>query len=101
MNGKKAKNINDYIARYPMQTQRLLKKIRATIRRAAPEAEEKISYGIPAFYQGGTLVWFAGFKNHIGFFPTTAPIIAFKKELSKYETSKGTIRFPLDEPIPY
>ncbi len=75
--------------------------MRATIAKAAPGAEEGISYGIPVFKLHGNLVYFGGFKNHIGFFPTSKPIQAFKKELAGYATSKGTVRFPLDEPIPF
>jgi uncharacterized protein YdhG (YjbR/CyaY superfamily) len=75
--------------------------MRQTIRKAAPEAEEAISYQIPTFKLNGNLVHFAAFKNHISFFPTARGVEAFKKELSQYVGSKGTVRFPLDEPIPY
>jgi uncharacterized protein YdhG (YjbR/CyaY superfamily) len=71
------------------------------IKAAAPEAEEKISYQMPAFAQNGILVYFAAHKNHIGFYPTSSGIEKFKDELSAYENSKGAIRFPIDEPIPY
>ncbi len=76
-------------------------KLRRTIRKAAPKAVETISYGMPAFRMGPVLVYFAAFKDHIGFFPTSSPIPAFKKELAGYKTSKGTIHFPLDRPIPF
>ena len=77
-----------------------MKKLRQTIRKAAPEAEEVISYQMPAYKLQGMLVYFAAYKNHIGFYPTGSGIFAFKKELSIYECSKGTVRFPLDKPLP-
>lgn len=75
--------------------------MRRTIRKAAPAAEEAISYQIPTFKLNGNLVHFAAFKEHIGFYPTSSGIAAFKKELAPYKISKGTVQFPLDEPIPY
>jgi len=78
-----------------------LQKIRATIRKAAPNAEETINYGIPTFTLEGNLVHFAGFKNHIGFYPTPSGIEKFKKELSVYDGAKGSVKFPLNKPIPY
>jgi uncharacterized protein YdhG (YjbR/CyaY superfamily) len=96
-----AKDIDAYIARYPRDIQARMRKIRATIAKAAPSAEEGISYGIPVFKMNGNLVYFGGFKHHIGFFPTSGPIREFKKELAGYAVSKGTVRFPNDEPIPY
>lgn len=95
------KNIDEYIATFPKNTQTVLQELRQAIRDAAPEAEEAISYQMPAFKLKGNLVYFAVFKNHIGFFPTSSGVQAFQKELSSYETSKGTIRFPLDKPIPF
>jgi uncharacterized protein YdhG (YjbR/CyaY superfamily) len=92
--------IDDYIKRFPEATGKLLEKIRATIRKAAPEATEKISYGIPTFYYKGNLVHFAGFKNHIGFFPTPSAIEAFQKELKDFKTSKGTVQLPMSDPLP-
>ena len=92
--------IDDYIKTFPEDIQEVLQTIRQTIKKAAPEAEEVISYKMPAFKQKGVLVWFAAFKNHIGFFPKANAIKKFEKELLKYETSKGTIRFPLDKKIP-
>src|SRR5689334_23603755 len=100
MSGKKHDTIDDYIARNPKDVQPLLEKMRKTIRKAAPKAEGRISYGMPAFYQDGILVWFAAFKEHIGFYPKPSAIAAFKKDLSKYEGTKGTIRFPIDKPLP-
>jgi uncharacterized protein YdhG (YjbR/CyaY superfamily) len=93
--------IDDYIAACPKNVQPILKKLRATIKAAAPKAEEKISYRMPAFFQNGVLVYFAAFKNHIGFFPTASGIQSFKKEISSYKNSKGTVQFPLDQPLPF
>ncbi len=93
--------IDTYIANYPKETQKLLKQLYATIKKAAPGAEEKISYGIPTFRLAGrNLVHFGGFKNHISFFPTSSGISEFKKELSGYKGAKGTVQFPLDKPLP-
>ncbi|MBS1792059.1 MAG: DUF1801 domain-containing protein [Acidobacteria bacterium] len=94
------KTIDEYIADFPPEIQEKLQKIRETIRKAAPKAEEAISYMMPTFKLYGNLVHFAAFKNHIGFFPGAAGVEVFKDELTKYETSKGTIRFPLDQRIP-
>ena len=98
---KKFKTMDEYIASFPKNVQTILQEIRQTIHNAAPKAEEAISYSMPAFKQNGVLVWFAAFKNHIGFFPTALGVEAFKEELKGYEISKGTIRFPLDKPIPF
>lgn len=95
------KNIDEYIAGFPKDVQEKLKKIRMTIRKAAPEAAETISYQIPTFTLKGNLVHFAAFKNHIGFYPTSSGIEKFRNELSAYEGAKGTVRFPLDKPIPF
>jgi uncharacterized protein YdhG (YjbR/CyaY superfamily) len=95
------KTIDDYIKSYPESVQAILEKIRQTIRRVAPEATELISYQMPAFEQNGVLVWFGAFKKHIGFYPKASGIEAFQKELSPYKLSKGSIQFPLDNPIPY
>ena len=94
------KTIDEYIATFPENIQSILQELRQTIKDAAPQAEEVISYQMPAFKLNGILVYFAAFKNHISFFPTASAIEAFKEELSDYETSKGTVRFPLDKPIP-
>lgn len=95
------KNIDEYIAGFPHDVQEILQKIRATIKRAAPGATEAISYQIPTFKIGGHLVHFAAFSKHISFFPTSSGVEKFKRELEAYETSKGTIRFPPEKPIPY
>ena len=94
------KTIDEYIAGFPPDVRRTLKQIRSTIRKAAPAAEEAIAYQMPTFRQHGNLVHFAAFKNHIGFYPAPRAIEEFKKELAAYEGSKGTVRFPLDQPIP-
>ncbi len=99
---EKYKNIDAYIADFPKDVQTILRKIRAIILEAAPKAEEKISYGMPAFKLHGQLVFFAAREKHIGFYPHgNSAIWQFRKELEEYETSKGTIQFPLDKPIPY
>lgn len=95
------KDIDEYIAGFPQDVQEILEKIRATVREAAPEAKEKISYGMPAFTLNGNLVYFAAFKNHIGFYPIPSGIEEFKEELSVYKQGKGSVQFPLDEPMPY
>jgi uncharacterized protein YdhG (YjbR/CyaY superfamily) len=95
------KNIDEYIAGFPKDIQEILEKIRMTIRKAAPDAQETISYQIPTFTLKGYLVHFAAFKKHIGFYPTSSGIEKFKQELSVYKTSRGTVQFPLDRPIPY
>lgn len=93
--------MDEFIANSPKEAQAALRKMRALVRKAAPGAEETINYGIPTFKLNGNLVHFAGFKSHIGFYPTPAGIEKFKKELSAYETAKGSVKFPLDQPIPY
>lgn len=93
--------IDEYIAGYPPDIQQILEKIRTTIREAAPDAEETISYQIPTFKLEGNLVHFAAFKKHIGFYPAPSGIEQFDEQLSKYKRAKGSIRFPLDEAIPY
>ncbi|HSB92423.1 MAG TPA: DUF1801 domain-containing protein [Flavitalea sp.] len=92
--------IDQYIAAFPSPVQKILSSIRTTIRKTVPQAEEAVKYGIPTFVLGGNLIHFAAFKNHIGIYPGPAGISAFAKELSKYQTSKGTIQLPIDEPIP-
>lgn len=94
------KNIDEYLAGYPEDVQKVLEKIRMTIRKAAPRADEIINYGIPTFTLHGNLVHFAAFKNHIGFYPTPSGIEQFQAELLRYEGAKGSVRFPLDEPLP-
>ena len=95
------KDIDEYIEGFPKDVQEILEKIRMTIRKAAPDAEEAIKYQMPTFTLNGNLVHFAAFKNHIGFYPAPRGIEAFKDELSPYEGGKGSVRFPLDEPVPF
>ena len=94
-------SMDEYIATFPKNVQSILQEVRKAIKEAAPQAEETISYQMPAFKQKGVLVWFAAFKNHIGFFPKVSAIEAFKEKLSVYQTSKGTIQFQINEPIPF
>jgi uncharacterized protein YdhG (YjbR/CyaY superfamily) len=100
MQSKKAKTIDEYIKLWPSEIQKKLRQIRKAIREAAPAAEEKISYQMPMMYLDGVLVYFAAFKNHIGFFPTASGVNKFKPELGEYETTKGTIHLQYDRPIP-
>jgi uncharacterized protein YdhG (YjbR/CyaY superfamily) len=97
---KPVRTIDDYIAQFPCDIQEKLHKLRQTIRESAPQAREAISYRIPTFKLNGNLVHFAAFRDHISFFPTSSGVDSFKGELSGYKTSKGTIQFPLDKPIP-
>jgi uncharacterized protein YdhG (YjbR/CyaY superfamily) len=96
----KPTNIDEYIATFPRSTQQKLEKIRAAIRKAAPTATETISYAMPTFKLNGNLVHFAGYKNHIGFYPAPTGVEAFKEELLAYKTSKGAIQFALEKQIP-
>jgi len=101
MKAVKPANINAYIAASPKDVQKILEQVRLAVRKAAPGAEETISYGIPAFrYKGRVIIYFAGYKNHIGFYATPAGHIAFAKELSKYKQGRGSVQFPLDKPMP-
>jgi uncharacterized protein YdhG (YjbR/CyaY superfamily) len=93
--------IDEYIAGFPADVQDILQKIRMTIYEAAPDATEKISYQMPTFFLKGNLVHFAAFKEHIGFYPVPTGIEKFKKELSVYKQGKGSVQFPLDQPMPY
>ena len=96
-----AKSVDEYFTHVPEPARRKLQELRQVIRSAVPaEATETISYGIPCFKLNGCLVWFAGFANHCSLFPTSSVIVAFKKELKTFHTSKGTIQFPLDKPLP-
>jgi uncharacterized protein YdhG (YjbR/CyaY superfamily) len=95
------KNIDEYIAGFPNEVQKILEKIRRTIREAAPEADETIGYQMPAFKLNGYLVYFAAHKTHIGFYPMPSGIEKFKKELSRYEGAKGSVKFPFDKPMPF
>lgn len=100
MTSAKPATIDEYIAGFPAETQVLLQEIRATVRAVAPDATEAIRYAIPTFILNGNLVHFAGFKNHIGFYPAPTGAEAFKTELSVYKTGKGSVQFPLDQPMP-
>ena len=91
---------DSYIAGFPEKVQRLLHELRSTIRDAAPEAKEKISYGIPTFTLGRNLVHFAAYEHHIGFYPGASPMQVFINELSVYKNAKGSVQFPLDKPLP-
>ena len=95
------KNIDEYIARFPDDVRQTLEKIRMTIRKAAPDAQETISYQIPTFTLQGNLVHFAAFKKHIGFYPGPSGIEKFKDELFGYDGAKGSVQFPLDKPVPF
>ena len=95
------KTIDEYISQFPEDIRNILNKIRMTIKESAPDLKETINYGIPTFKLKGNLVHFAAFKEHIGFYPTPSGINAFKNELSSYDTSKGSIKFPLEKPIPF
>ncbi len=92
--------IDEYIASFPRDVQAILKQIRTTIKKAAPDAEEAIKYRIPTFVLNGNLVHFAAFKSHIGFYPTPSGVEAFKQELSRYEGAKGSVQFPIEKPMP-
>lgn len=96
----KPTDINEYIASFPENVQKLLEQVRSIIKKAAPEATEAISYAMPTFKLNGILVHFAAFQNHIGFYALPSGNEAFQKELSEYKTGKGSIQFPLDKPLP-
>ncbi|KQM66477.1 hypothetical protein ASE74_08745 [Pedobacter sp. Leaf216] len=100
MDQPKPENIDQYIAGFPAETQKLLQKVRETIRQAAPDAKEVIRYGMPAFKQNKVLVYFAEYAKHIGFYPTGSGIEAFQHEFNSYKWSKGAIQFPLNKPLP-
>ena len=100
MPSSKPETIDEYIARYPVSTREMLEQLRAIIRKAAPQANEVISYQMPAYKLNGMLVWFGAHSKHIGFYPRASGIAAFKKELAGYTTSKGAVQFPLDKPLP-
>jgi uncharacterized protein YdhG (YjbR/CyaY superfamily) len=92
--------IDEYVAQFPADIQKKLQEIRSLIHELAPEAQEKISYQMPAFAQNGILVYFAAFKDHLSLFPTSSGVSVFKEDLAPYKVSKGTIQFPLDQPTP-
>lgn len=101
MNPNAPTTADEYIAGFPYEIQLILNQVRATIKQFAPDAEESISYGMPAYkLNGRPLVYFAGFKNHIGFYATPTGHIAFANELSNYKQGKGSVQFPIDQPMP-
>lgn len=95
------KTVDDYIGGFPSETQKMLKKIRSTIKKAAPKAEERISYGIAGYFENGILIYFAGFKKHVSVYPAPRSEPEFKKELAAFKGGKGTVQFPLDAPVDY
>ena len=97
----KLRTIDEYIDTFPEDVQMTLQKLRKTIQRAAPKATEAIKYGIPTFVQDGNLVHFGAFEKHIGFYPGPGGVHSFKRELAPYGGSKGTVKFPIHEPLPY
>lgn len=100
METTKYKTVNEYFSALPKNTKNVLNELRRTIKKAAPKAEEIISYNMPAFKLKGMLVYYAAYKNHIGFYPTSGVIKVFNKDLAGYETSKGTIKFPIEKSLP-
>lgn len=98
---KSANTIDEYIAMYPEHVQSLLQEMRQRIKKIVPEAKEAIKYGLPTFILNGNLVHFGAYEHHIGFYPAPSGIEEFKKELAMYQTGKGTLQFPIDQPIPY
>ena len=101
MEKNKIIDVDNYIESFPEQTRKILLKVRETIKQAAPEAEEKISYQMPTFWLNGNLIHFAAYKNHIGLYPTPSGIEVFKEELSAYKGAKGSVQFPINKEIPY
>ena len=97
---KKFSSIDEYIDSFPEHFQEKLEELRNVIKELVPDAQEKISYQMPAFYLNGILVWFAGFSKHIGFYPKTSGIAAFEQELGQYKHAKGSVRFPIEKPLP-
>ena len=96
----KFKTVDEYLSMFPATTRRILQEVRQTIKKAAPQAEEVISYNMPAFKLHGVLVYYAAYQKHIGFYPTPSAIKAFEKELAQYQSSKGAVQFPIDQPMP-
>jgi uncharacterized protein YdhG (YjbR/CyaY superfamily) len=99
--GIKFKTVEEYFSTFPASTVNILEQVRNTIKKAAPGAKEVISYNMPAFKMHGVLVYYAAYKQHIGFYPTATPIEVFKDELTPYKFSKGAIQFPIDQPMPF
>jgi uncharacterized protein YdhG (YjbR/CyaY superfamily) len=100
-NKNTSNSIDEYISKFPSEVQEMFKVLREVIKRAAPDAEERMSYQMPAFVLHGNLVHFAAYRKHIGFYPTPSGIEAFKLRLSEYEGGKGSVQFPIDKPLPY
>jgi len=98
--GKKFKTVEEYFTSLPKDVRSKLQELRNAVKKTAPQAEEVISYNIPAFRLNGMLVWYAAFKNHIGFYPRGSGVEEFKKELTAYKNAKGSVQFPLDQPLP-
>ena len=96
----KPENFEEYIVSFPPETQKRMEQIRAIIKKTAPQAEEVISYGMPSFRLNGRLVYFAAYRNHIGFYPMASGVATFKSLLSDYKWAKGSIQFPLSKPVP-
>ena len=96
----KFKTVDEYFSAFPASTRKILQEVRRTIKQAAPQAEEVISYNMPAFKWHGILVYYAAYKKHIGFYPTASGIKTFQNEIAKYENSKGAVQFPIDQPMP-
>jgi uncharacterized protein YdhG (YjbR/CyaY superfamily) len=101
MNTEKFKTVDEYLASFPAGTKKILLSIRNKIKETAPQAQEVISYNMPAYKLNGVLLYFAGYRKHIGFYPTASGITAFEKELGAYKYSKGAIQFPIDKPLPF
>jgi uncharacterized protein YdhG (YjbR/CyaY superfamily) len=97
----KFKTVDEYLASFPANTKKILQAVRNTIQKSAPQAEELISYNMPAFKLHGMLVFYAAYEKHIGFYPTASGIQAFKKEISRYKNAKGSVQFPINEPMPF
>jgi len=100
MEAKKFTTVDEYFAAFPAETQAKLQVMRDTIKKAAPQAQEVISYNMPAIKLHSVLVYYAAYEKHIGFYPTASGIEAFKKDFEKYKSSKGAVQFPIDKPIP-
>ncbi len=96
-----AKTIDEYFLSYPQKTQDIMQELREFIQKEAPEATEAMGYGIPTFKLNGNLVHFGGYEHHIGFYPGSKAMQVFKQEMKQYKTSKGTVQFPIDEPLPF
>lgn len=101
MKASAPKNIDQYIAGFPKSVQEILQEMRAIVRAAAPDAQETLKYRMPTFVLGENLVHFAAFENHIGWYPTPSAIEAFRRELAGYERAKGSVQFPLGQPVPF